>query len=93
MSYALNIQSEAIIDIQTAFEWYELQKNGLGFEFIEEVEKGFTKICNHPQYYTFVTAYLRRFKIGRFPYLIIYETENEVVIVNSVKHARQKRKL
>ena len=91
MSYALNIQSEAIIDIQSASEWYEIQKAGLGFEFIEEVENGFEKICYHPQYYTFVTDNLRRIKIRRFPYLIIYEFENETVIVNSVKHASQKR--
>lgn len=93
MSYALKIQSEAVIEIQTAFEWYESKRDGLGFEFIEEVEKGFAKICDHPQYYTFVTEYFRRFKIQRFPYLIIYETEIEVVIVNSVKHTSQKRKL
>ena len=41
MIYALNVQSEAVIDIQTAFEWYELQKGGLGYKFIEEVENGF----------------------------------------------------
>jgi len=93
MSYALNVQSEAVIEIQTAFEWYELQKGGLGFEFIEEVENGFSKICNHPQYYTFVSAHFRRFKIQRFPYLIIYEINNKTVIINSVKHASKKRKL
>lgn len=38
MNYGLNIQSEAVIDVQTAFEWYEIQQEGLGLEFIEEVE-------------------------------------------------------
>lgn len=93
MSYALNLQSEAIIDIQSAFEWYEMQQEGLGDEFIEEMENGFAKICNHPQYYTFINPHFRRFKIQRFPYLIIYEIEKETIIVNSVKHASQKPKL
>lgn len=93
MSYALSIQSEAVIDIQGAFEWYEMRRVGLAFEFIEEVENGFQKICNHPSYYTFVTEHFRRFKIQRFPYLIIYEIENETVIINSVKHGSQNTKL
>ncbi|HXL56599.1 MAG TPA: hypothetical protein VN958_10100 [Chitinophagaceae bacterium] len=38
MSYNLVLQSEAIIDIQEAFEWYEKQKEGLGFELNEEIE-------------------------------------------------------
>ena len=29
MNYNLQIQSEAIIDIQEAFEWYEKQRDGL----------------------------------------------------------------
>ena len=48
MSYEIVLQSEAILDLQEAFEWYEKQKEGLGFEFIEEVESGYLKISNHP---------------------------------------------
>jgi hypothetical protein len=52
MSYALKIHSEAVIDIQESFERYQIQQTGLGFEFIEEIENRFTKICEHPKYYT-----------------------------------------
>lgn len=67
MSYGLIIQSEAIIDIQEAFEWYEKQKSGLGVNFIEEVENGYDKICNHPTYYAAINSHFRRLKINRFP--------------------------
>ncbi len=93
MSYSLEVQSEALIDIQEAFEWYEIHKEGLGFEFIEEVENGFGKICNQPQYYTSIATDFRRFKIERFPYLIVYEIENDTVIINSVKHGSRKPNL
>ena len=89
MNYNLQIQSEAIIDIQEAFEWYEKQRDGLGFEFIEEIENGYENICKHPSYYTLINADFRRLKIKRFPYLIIYE---DVVIVNSVRHSSRKPK-
>ena len=90
MSYALGIQSEAVIDIQQGFEWYEMQRDGLGFDFIEEVESGFEKICQHPQFYLSVSEHLKRLKIKRFPYLIIYEIQKDTVIVNSVKHSSRK---
>ncbi|HXS57212.1 MAG TPA: type II toxin-antitoxin system RelE/ParE family toxin [Hanamia sp.] len=93
MSFALKVQSEAIIDIQEGFEWYEMQKEGLGFEFIEEIENGFEKICNQPQFYTSISPTFRRFKIERFPYLIVYEIEDNAVIVNSVRHGSQKPNL
>ena len=92
MSYALVVQSEAVIDIQEAFEWYEMKQEGLGFNFIEEVENGFEKISIHPQYYTSITADFRRYKIKRFPYLIVYEIEDDAVVVNSVRHSSRKPK-
>lgn len=88
MSYSLFVQHEAVIDIQEAFEWYESKQAGLGFEFIEEIENGYDKICNNPKYYTSIVKHFRRLKVNRFPYLIIYEIEKNSVIVNSIKHAR-----
>lgn len=93
MSYALEIQSEAVIDIQEAFEWYETKREGLGFDFIEEVENGLENISNNPKYYSFISENFRRYKIKRFPYLVVYEIEGASVVVNSVKHSSRKRKL
>ena len=92
MSYALSIQSEAIIDIQDAFEWYQTKREGLGFDLIEEIEAGFKNICDHPQYYTRINSDLRRYKINRFPYLIVYEIEKDSVIINAVRHSSRKPK-
>lgn len=93
MDFSLEVQSEAIVDIQDAFEWYEAQKEGLGFEFIEELENGFQNICKHPQYYLSINSSFRRLRIKRFPYLIIYEIVKESVIVISVMHGSKKSKL
>ena len=93
MTYSLQVQSEAVIDMQEAFEWYEMQKEGLGFGFIEEVENGFENVCKHPQYYTSVNADFRRIKVKRFPYLIIYEIREDSVIVVSVMHTSRNTNL
>ena len=36
MSYSLELQSEAVIDIQEAFEWYQVKREGLGFDFTKK---------------------------------------------------------
>lgn len=92
MNFIVKVQLEATLDLQKAFDWYEIQQPGLGYEFIEEVENGFKKICSHPEYYKAVNERFRRIKISRFPYLIIYEVENITVIINSVRHGSRKPK-
>ncbi|MEP6467570.1 MAG: hypothetical protein ABJB05_14770 [Parafilimonas sp.] len=48
VSYSLKIQSEAVLDIHEAFEWYEKQNEGLGFFLMEEIENCYTKLAGHP---------------------------------------------
>ena len=92
MSYGLVLQSEAILDIQVAFDWYETQKAGLGFEFLDELEIAQNKICNHPKYYFAINERFRRLKINRFPYLIVYEIEEDTIVINSIRHTKRKPK-
>ncbi len=39
MNYELKFRHEAEIDLQKSAKWYEQQKEGLGFDFLNEVEK------------------------------------------------------
>jgi plasmid stabilization system protein ParE len=90
MSYVLQLQTEAILDIKEAFDWYEEQRKGLGDELLEEIEECYNKLREHPQYYTYLNNRFRRIKVKRFPYLLIYEIEDLKVIVNSLHHAKRK---
>ena len=92
MSYSLELQSEAVIDIHEVFEWYQIKREGLGFDFIEEIEAGFKSICDHPQYYASINKNFRRYKINRFPFLIIYQIEGDSIIINSVRHSSRNPK-
>ncbi len=84
MTYNLIVQTEAILDVQVAFEWYENLRIGLGFRLIQEIEVCFEKITDNPNNYTYITRNYRRIKTKNFPYLIIYEVEDNSVIVYNV---------
>jgi toxin ParE1/3/4 len=90
MAYQLIIQDEAIYEIRDAFEWYEEQKPGLGYEFIREIELCYEKIFTYPEHYSFTKNLHRRIKTGRVPYIIIYEIEENTLFVNSVRHEKRK---
>jgi hypothetical protein len=48
----LRYTSRAKNDIDLAFEWYELQRRGLGFEFLDCVEASINNMIYFPvQYY------------------------------------------
>ncbi len=90
MIYHLKVQVEAIFDAKDAFEWYELQKEGLGFGFLNELEKGFEKITTNPQHFsTYINKLYRRIRIHRFPFLVLYEIEENNVIVIGIRHTKR----
>jgi toxin ParE1/3/4 len=92
MSFEIVLQSEAIIEIQKAFEWYEHNRAGLGYEMIEEVEEGIQRLSKHPHHYSATNQKYRKVRINRFPYMIIFEIEDSKVIIIALKHIKQQPK-
>jgi hypothetical protein len=69
--YSLIQQTEAILDAQETYNWYEDIRSGLGIEFLNEIEAALNKISLHPYNYSFTSKNLRKIRIRRFPYLIL----------------------
>jgi plasmid stabilization system protein ParE len=86
MGFSIEIQIEALRDLRDAFDWYEQQREGLGYEFLAEIETCYQKLVVNPEHYSYFNENFRRVKANRFPYLLIYEIEDSRVIVNSVRH-------
>lgn len=88
MSFRLIIQDKAILEIKDAFEWYEKQNEGLGFEFINEIESCYLSLSKHPERYSYINNLYRRIKTNRFPYIVTYEVDNDAVIIMRVRHLK-----
>ncbi len=89
MSYLLTVRKEAELDINCVFEHYEMQRVGLGHDFLLCIEEGLSKIERNPAHYRIIYKELRRISIRRFPYRILYLVQNNSVIVTAVFHARK----
>ncbi|MDE1192842.1 MAG: type II toxin-antitoxin system RelE/ParE family toxin [Arachidicoccus sp.] len=92
--YRLEIQSEAMLEMQQAYDWYEFQKNNLGNELLNEIENCFQKLEQYPHHYTKLNEYYRRIRTNRFPYLLIFEIEEKtkIIFIISLFHTSRKPK-
>ena len=71
--FRIVVSQWAVKHIHNGFSWYEEQKEGLGHQFMEEIDACLQQIAAQPTIYSQLNAKFRRAKVARFPYLIIYE--------------------
>ncbi|MEA3241301.1 MAG: type II toxin-antitoxin system RelE/ParE family toxin [Pseudomonadota bacterium] len=76
-------------DLEIAIAWYEKQRRGLGFEFLDCVEVAIKSIVERPELYQIYYSPFRGCIVRRFPFVIFYTIENDEIIVHSVFDSRQ----
>ncbi len=76
-------------DVELAFAWYERQRRGLGFEFLDCVEIAVKSILENPEMYRINYSSFRGCLIRRFPFLVFYTAEDAEIVVHSVFDNRQ----
>lgn len=73
-------------DIQSAFEWYESQRPGLGDEFLTAIREKLEAIRSFPESGPVIYRDVRRAVVSRFPYLIFYVVRAMRVSVLAILH-------
>jgi plasmid stabilization system protein ParE len=89
MNYKLIVQPEAEFDISDAFNWYENNRPGLGYDFLLQIDAGFHFIIRNPDAHSVAYKGTRKHLIKRFPYKIIYILGGENIVILGVLHYRQ----
>lgn len=84
MKHFLKIKEEASQEAIEAYQYYENKQEGLGERFFKRIEDTYKRIDYHPEGYKKIHKPLRAAKVRNFPYQIIYEIEDENIIVYSV---------
>ncbi|MBO9203483.1 type II toxin-antitoxin system RelE/ParE family toxin [Niastella sp. MAH-29] len=59
---------------------------------ISELETAGKFLSGHPLHYTSINDRFRRLRINRFPYLVVYESEEDVIKINAVRRISRKPK-
>ncbi|MCP4681604.1 MAG: type II toxin-antitoxin system RelE/ParE family toxin [Desulfobacterales bacterium] len=85
----LRYTTRAKEDIELAFVWYERQRRGLGFEFLDCIEASVKIILENPEMFRFFYSSFRGCVVRRFPFSIFYTIENNEIVVHSIFDNRQ----
>ncbi|MBA1446719.1 MAG: type II toxin-antitoxin system RelE/ParE family toxin [Gammaproteobacteria bacterium] len=76
-------------DVEIAFVWYEKQRRGLGFEFLDCLEIAVKSILENPEMYKIYYSIFRGCVIRRFPFSVFYAVEDTEIVVHSIFDNRQ----
>ena len=82
--HAIEAEPAVEADVEAAFDWYEGEEPGLGFEFLEELRAAYHRILDHPFGYQELRSGIRRALTRRFPYAVYFAVEGESIVIVAV---------
>ncbi|WP_198262613.1 type II toxin-antitoxin system RelE/ParE family toxin [sulfur-oxidizing endosymbiont of Gigantopelta aegis] len=88
----IKFHPEVATDIKESFDWYQKQADGLGDDFLNELESAYQAVSEMPNTWPKFQNNFRRFLLSKFPFSIIYRTANEFVYVVAIMHNSRKPK-
>ena len=77
---------DVALEVKASYSWYQLQAEGLGDDFMAELESAYTAIMELPGTWPTFDLDCRRFVLSRFPFSVIYHADDDVVFVVAVMH-------
>ena len=77
---------EVSLEIKASFNWYEAQVEGLGSDFLSELESAYQAIEELPNTWPKFKTNFRRYLLSKFPYSVIYRPGPQGVFVLAVMH-------
>jgi len=73
-------------EVKASYQWYQTQAEGLGDDFLHELELACQTIVEFPATWPRLRKSYRRFLLSRFPFSVVYRVENSTIFVVAVMH-------
>ncbi|OGT72179.1 MAG: hypothetical protein A2W76_04990 [Gammaproteobacteria bacterium RIFCSPLOWO2_12_47_11] len=70
--------------------YYECEVEGLGYRFIEEIERGIEVLIAQPRLGQPLNEQLRSFVLGGFPFSLIYSLEQDKIWIVAIAHQKRR---
>lgn len=87
---SVRLLESAQVELDDAIAWYASQAPGLGDAFLIETLKTLKLIEQYPKAWHPLTQQVRRCRLRRFPYSVIYAQEGSDFLVLAVAHQHRK---
>lgn len=86
MNYDVVFFPRAELEVTKAFQWYESKTQGLGGKFIRHLDVEIERIKKYPLQARSGKNDFRELPVESFPYIIIFSTRKDKIIVHSIFH-------
>jgi len=87
---SVRLLESAQVELDDAIAWYASQAPGLGDAFLIETLKTLKLIEQYPKAWHPLTQQVRRCRLRRFPYSVVYAQEGSDLLVLAVAHQHRK---
>jgi len=77
-------------ELDDAVLYYELEYQGLGKRFKEEVRKSTIRISEYPVAWSIECGEIRKCTLHKFPYKLLYSIESDHIFIIAVAHQHRK---
>jgi toxin ParE2 len=81
---------EAAAELADAVAYYDGVLSRLGAEFAGEVRDGLSRIKEYPEAWQLLGPRVRRYRLNRFPYGLVYVPLRSEIVVLAVMHLHRK---
>jgi hypothetical protein len=76
----------ASTELMDAISYYNMQSEGLGYEFAGEVKRTLERIVQYPGAWFKLSRRTHRCRTNRFPYGVIYQIRKETLLIVAIMH-------
>ncbi|MCC6840618.1 MAG: type II toxin-antitoxin system RelE/ParE family toxin [Flavobacteriales bacterium] len=89
MGHELVFRAKARKDVYHAVQWYAAKREGLGGQFLLELQRCLGGIASNPRRHPGIYGEFRQARVKRFPYVVVYRPLEREVVVMRVFHTKQ----
>ncbi|MGA2249846.1 type II toxin-antitoxin system RelE/ParE family toxin [Terracidiphilus sp.] len=86
----IRLRSEAGLEIEDAFEYYRRESPRTAARFLTAIGASLKKIRRNPQLYPPYTKNTRRRVLGSFPFSVIYQEKEDIILIVAIAHAKRR---
>jgi len=76
----------AFAEFTETIAFYNIQSEGLGYEFATEVKRSIERILQYPEAWNSLSKRTRRCRTNRFPYGLIYQNREDMILIVAVQN-------
>lgn len=84
----VELHPEALAEAREARLWYAQRSPTAALRFLNELDRAIEHVARHPSRWPAHPHGTRRYRLRRFPYLLVYRATSERVEVIACQHAR-----